>query len=103
MKNRTPRKQKKAFKNVQPLILVYYMDVGNLPDADVNLYMKKIAKGLFKKNEDGIIKYLIPVRNQETKVECINPIKVDGKLYAEVLVRFEELKNKFDELLNKNN
>jgi hypothetical protein len=62
-------------------ILVFYFNVDELST-------EKIAENSFKLNEmlkteelNKYITFIIPVRNQPTKVECINPVLVSKKEY----------------------
>lgn len=104
MKSRIPRKQKKRLNKTNPIILVYYINIGNLSNYDFKEYIHKTIKFLKinKKNkENNIIQYFIPVKNQESKVECINPILVDNELYQQAKNRLEEANKKLDDLLKK--
>jgi hypothetical protein len=60
------------------LILVFYIDVGNLASEDIPDYMKNISKNMVDEN---IINYIIPVRT-ETRVECLNPKLVSLEDYT---------------------
>jgi hypothetical protein len=104
MKSRIPRKQKKRLSKANPIILVNYINIGNLSNEDVREYMYEIIKELKvskEKGGDNIIQYFIPVRNQESKVECINPVLVNNELYQQAKVQLEEARKALDELLIK--
>ena len=101
--NKIPRKQKKQFKKAHPLILVYYINVHNIPVGDVKPYISKLTNDLRMDNKKlgaNSVQYFIPVRDQETKVECINPVLVDKNLYDRILIRLEETKAKLDNYLD---
>jgi len=104
MKSRIPRKQKKQFKKTQPIIIVCYINVGNMPDYDMKRYMEKIARMIkpTKKMSKEIIHYITPVRDQETRIECINPVQIEKGLYNKVLEQLEENKRTLDKLLKDN-
>ena len=102
MKTRFPRKLKKQFKAVQPIILVFYIDVGNLPDCDVREYLSKISEALTEKNSKTEYKYFfIPVRGQVSKVECINPVRTSGKVYENIVQKLNNSQQALDEFLSK--
>lgn len=70
------------------IILVFYVNVGNLSPQKVAEHMGKIRDMC---QSDEIIQYFIPVVNQDTKVECLNPKIVSKEDY-----------NKVKEILDKN-
>jgi hypothetical protein len=56
--------------NQQP-ILAAYIAIGNLDFHDVEKYIDNVKKKL---NQDDLIKYFIPVRGNDTRIECIYPV-----------------------------
>jgi hypothetical protein len=67
------------------LILVLYVGVGNMLDEDVDQYVRRVRERLCPteviKNLDATL-FVIPRRNADTIIECINPnYVVDEKLY----------------------
>lgn len=100
MKTNLPRKKKKALKKVtQELIIVCYMNIGNIPNSDVQEYMSKVAKSI-QSSKDKITHYFIPVRDQETRIECINPVRVDNKTYEHIKQKLSVAQKTLDEILN---
>ena len=89
---------------MEKIILVHYINIGNINYNDVNKLMEEITVKFSPKEEDIIICYWIPVNNGETRVECINPKLVSEEDYSEakkVLDRNQEIVN---EIINwKNN
>ena len=82
--------------NKEKIILIHYINVGNIDDNDVSEMMKKVVNKFSPKEEDNIISYWIPVREGETKVECINPKLVSEEDFTEakrVLDRNQEIVN----------
>ena len=58
------------------IILVFYLNIGNLDNQDKEIYIKEISQKLKK---PGFTQYFIPVRSaQETRVECIYPSSVNS-------------------------
>jgi hypothetical protein len=71
------------------IMLAIYVNIGNLEGSEVSEYMKQVSEQL---NDDKSYKFfLIPVKEQETKIECIYP----NFLYD------EEMKSKFNSALDK--
>jgi len=67
-----PRKQKKALKKAcQPLIMVFYIDVGNISMSDVSGYVRKVREQLNLDSDDRNKFYIVPIKG-ETRVECVN-------------------------------
>ena len=89
---------------MEKIILVHYINIGNMNYNDVNKFMEEITVKFSPKEDDNIISYWIPVNNGETRVECINPKLVSEEDYSEakkVLDRNQEIVN---EIINwKNN
>jgi hypothetical protein len=82
--------------NKEKIILIHYINVGNIDDNDVSEMMKKVVNKFSPKEEDNIISYWIPVREGETRVECINPKLVSEEDFTEakrVLDRNQEIVN----------
>ena len=77
---------------MEKIILVHYINVGNKSPEKVSQMMAEINAVLSK--EENIIHYVYPVRDQETRVECINPKLVSEEDYnstKEVLKRNQEI------------
>ena len=82
--------------NNEKIILIHYINVGNIDDNDVSEMMKNVVNKFSPKEEDNIISYWIPVREGETRVECINPKLVSEEDFTEakrVLDRNQEIVN----------
>jgi hypothetical protein len=78
------------------IILVHYIHIGNLEGGDVGEYMNDIIKKFSYKDEDNIFSYWIPVKDGDTRVECINPKLVSEEDFKEakrVLDRNQEIVN----------
>ena len=80
----------------EKIILIHYINVGNIDGNDVSEMMENIVNKFSPKEEDNIISYWIPVREGETRVECINPKLVSEEDFTEakrVLDRNQEIVN----------
>lgn len=81
---------------MEKIILVHYINIGNMDYSDIDKFMEEITVKFSPKEEDNIISYWIPVNNGETRVECINPKLVSEEDYSEakkVLDRNQEIVN----------
>ena len=80
----------------EKIILIHYINVGNIDGNNVSEMMENVVKKFSPKEEDNIISYWIPVREGETRVECINPKLVSEEDFTEakrVLDRNQEIVN----------
>lgn len=57
----------------QEKILVFYINIGNLPPVGVRNYMDKLSEEMSIGKPEGERHFFISVRDQESKVECIYP------------------------------
>lgn len=85
------------------LILVVYINIGNLSHDDVDDYMSLcVARIKHDHKDDEIEYYFIPVRTGESRIECVNPKLVGGKEYKEITKKLEILEKRIDELTKTN-
>ena len=80
----------------EKIILIHYINVGNIDGNNVSEMMEDVVNKFSLKEEDNIISYWIPVREGETRVECINPKLVSEEDFTEakrVLDRNQEIVN----------
>ena len=90
----------------EKIILIHYINVGNIDGNNVSEMMENVVNKFSPKEEDNIISYWIPVREGETRVECINPKLVSEEDFTEakrVLDRNQEIVNDIINWKNKNN
>lgn len=74
------------------LIIVIYVNIAPIDSAYVSEYLYKIAKATMF--DESIVRLVIPVREGETRVECINPQFITEDKYKEVEETVEKLKEK---------
>jgi len=75
---------------MEKIILVLYLNVGNLSPKDVDDFVHTTIDRI--KNDD-VITYVMPVRDQPTKIEILNPRLVseyEYKTAAEILERYQK-------------
>jgi hypothetical protein len=86
---------------MEKLILVYYIAIGNMDYRDVDDFMCSITDR-FK--EDDVIQYFIPIRSEESRIECLNPKLVsegDYKQAKDVLGRNQKIVDDLVKSFNK--
>jgi hypothetical protein len=74
------------------LIIVIYVNIAPIDSAYVSELLFKIAKATMF--DESIVRLVIPVREGETRVECINPQLITEDKYKEVEETIEKLKEK---------
>ena len=83
-------------------VLVHYINVGNLDEADVQGYIGSIADSCKDSYKGEYHALFIPVRGQETKVECLNPIALDkGEERDKIINNINNLKFNVGEMIRK--
>jgi polyhydroxyalkanoate synthesis regulator phasin len=80
----------------QPLIIVCYVNVGNLAIDEINHFMRDVMKRFETKPEENIRQYFLPTR-EESKIECINPIRIPDDEYKKIEEKLEEARKKLDD------
>jgi hypothetical protein len=72
------------------IILAHYINVGNVSQDKVTELMAKISKSLV--GQDDVLHYIYPIRQGDTRVDCINPKLVTGEEYkhAKDVLSFNE-------------
>ena len=80
----------------EKIILIHYINVGNIDGNDVSKMMEEVINKLSLKGEDNVISYWIPVREGETRVECINPVIASKDEMDKIGKIIEDIKNTFD-------
>jgi len=70
---KTVSKNRKQIPLIEQIILVHYINVGNISMEDVEPFIQKIAIKMRPKPEEQCHSYFVPIRNGDSRVECINP------------------------------
>lgn len=79
------------------LILVSYVNVRNIAAEDMPEYLDGIAN--LTANMENVMPIIVPIRDGETRVECINPVLLTEEKYKEVAEKVDEMTTKFNEWL----
>ena len=74
------------------LIIVIYVNIAPIDSAYVSEYLYKFGKATMF--DESIVRLVIPIREGETRVECINPQLITDDKYKEVEETVEKLKEK---------
>ena len=79
------------------LFLVFYLNIENIQDYEVSEYLDQVARAF--QFDDSIEKMFVPIREGETRVECINPVLLNEEQYAEVEKKIASIKEEVSEIL----
>lgn len=80
------------------LILVHYIDTGNLINTEIPTFIEKVIKETTP-NKDEHLSYFIPIKG-ESRVECINPKLVGKDEYKIHLKRLEKAEKEFYKVID---
>lgn len=53
------------------IILVHYINIDGVPNSNLGEMMELVKESLAK--DADIISYIVPVRDEPTRIECVNP------------------------------
>lgn len=53
------------------IILVHYINIDGVPNSNLGEMMNLVKESLAK--DADIISYIVPVRDEPTRIECVNP------------------------------
>ena len=79
------------------LFLVIYLNITDILSEDVVEYINKVAE--VTKFDDSVRLLIVPVRGEETKIECINPALLTEEQYKDVEEKINILKQEVEEKL----
>ena len=86
--------------NKDKLILVAYINISGINDADVPAFIMESVNNLKPKEDDSTLFYAIPVRGEESRLECVNPKFVSEEEYKKAKQACEKISEKLKELSN---
>jgi hypothetical protein len=81
----------------EKLFIVIYLDVRGIHDSDIVPYIESVASAI--QYDESIAKLIIPTRDSETRVECINPVLLTEDQYKDVEDKINTLKQAVEEKL----
>ena len=79
------------------LFLVIYVNIDNIHMSDVSAYLEAFARQTTF--DETVMRLIVPVRDQETRVECINPVLLTEEQYKETEEKIKTLQEKVEEAL----
>lgn len=79
------------------LFLVCYLNIRNIRAEDVNEYLYTFAKSL--NYDESVERIIIPTREGESRVECINPVLLTDEQYKEAEKKVKNLKKEVETAL----
>ena len=79
------------------LFIVVYVNITGWGDVTVVEMLNRIAE--ITKFDASVMRIIIPVREGETRVECINPALLTDEQYEETKKKIEEITERFDEAI----
>lgn len=84
--------------NKDKIIIVAYVNVGSIHDDDINAFLTRTASVLKPEEDGSSLFYVIPVRGEESRLECINPKLVSEEEYEKAHQACEKIAEKLKEL-----
>ena len=81
-------------------IIVHYINIGNLDPLDVRPYIEDVRRMCTYDGEYHAI--FIPVKDRETKIDCLNPVVLKNVEGKEVFInKLNYLKYRTEEIIEK--
>lgn len=81
---------------MEKVILAYYVNVGQMPAEEAERHIAQMIK---KTPSEDIIQYFIPIREGDSRIECVYPKHVVGEqVDKEMNDVLERLKKNLDKL-----
>ena len=84
-------------KDKDKLFLVCYLNIGSIPAEDVSEYLHNFAEAFTY--DESVERIIIPIRESESRVECINPVLLTDEQYKEVEEKVKNLKEEVETAL----
>lgn len=76
------------------LIIVFYINVSDVDPQEMPVYMNDIKDNFAKDKADDVVEIFIPIKNGDSRVECINPKAVSDNDMLRINTLINELNNK---------
>lgn len=84
---------------MEKIILVFYISIEGMSLTKAEDFLSKIVEKSKTNQEDNIISYYIPIKNGETRIECLNPKLISEEDYTNIKNILDKTKQKLDEFL----
>ena len=86
-------------KDKDKLFLLSYLNISTIASTDIPQFLDKFSRAI--KFDDSVQHIIIPVRDGETRVECINPVLLTEEQYKEAEEKIKNLQNEVEEAIKK--
>lgn len=84
---------------MEKIILVFYISIEGMSLTKAEDFLSKIVEKSKTNQEDNIISYYIPIKNGETRIECLNPKLISEEDYTNIKNILDKTKQKLNEFL----
>lgn len=81
------------------LILAFYINIDSIDSCDVYDYLNEAKESLTSNLDNSVISYFIPIKGENSKVDCINPSFIDGDEYKANKEKLDNMVKKLEEFL----
>lgn len=81
------------------IILVHYVWLGNAAMDQVENKFNRLKNNFQHLEEDNIISYWIPIKEGDSRVECINPKLVSEEDFNQAKLALDKAQLKIDEIV----
>ena len=81
------------------IIIVHYIWVGNAAMDEVEKILIRLKNNFQHHEEDNIISYWIPIKEGDSRVECINPKLVSEEDFNQAKLALDKAQLKIDEIV----
>ena len=85
--------------NKDKTILIAYINVSGVNDSDLSAFLQEAVNNLKPEEDDSILFYAVPVRGEESRLECINPKLVSEEEFEKAHQACEKITEKLKELM----
>ncbi len=85
------------------IILVFYIDIRNVPSRDLRHYMNLVKQQVAPLTPDNITMFFIPILSGDSRVECVNPKVISEDEYKHVLAILETNQKIVNDLVTNKN
>lgn len=79
------------------LLIVAYINVQGIEDLTVPEILGRVAKRL--EYDESVNTIIVPTRDSETRIECINPVLLTDEQYQETRHKLEKLTEQMKEVI----
>lgn len=84
------------------IILVFYINIDGIDNIYCTEYLNNARKSLTNGNDESIMSYIVPIKGENSKIECINPKVIDDKEYEHIIEKLNKAQDKLNEFLTEN-